>query len=52
MVHIHSGILLSHIKERFSVNSNEVDEPGTYYTERSKLKEKDKYCILMHIYGI
>ena len=40
VVHTHSGILLSHIKERFSVNSNEVDEPGTYYTERSKLERE------------
>ena len=40
VVHIHSGILLSHIKERFSVNSNEVDEPATYYTERSKLERE------------
>ena len=30
---------------------NEVDEPRAYCTEWSK-KEKDKYCILMHVYGI
>ena len=29
-------------------NSNEVDEPRTYYTEWSQ-KEKDKYHILTHM---
>ena len=41
---------ISHKKECIWVSSNEVDEPRTYYTEWSK-KEKDKYCILMPIYG-
>ena len=36
VVHIHNGILLSHKKELIQVGSNEVDEPRTYYTERSK----------------
>ena len=35
----------------FWVSSNEVNEPRAYYTEWSK-SEKNKYCILMHIYGI
>ena len=36
MVHIYSGILLSHKKEHIWVSSNEVDEPRAYYTEWSK----------------
>ena len=36
VVHIHSGALLSHKKEHIRVSSNEVDEPRTYYTERSE----------------
>ena len=48
VVYIHNGILLSlYKKERIWVSSNEVDEQS----EVSQ-KEKDKYCILMHIYGI
>ena len=31
--HIHKGITLSHKNEHIWVNSNEVDEPRTYYTE-------------------
>ena len=33
VLHLSSGILLSHKKECISVSSNEVDEPGAYYTE-------------------
>ena len=36
MVHIHSGILLSHRKEFIWVSSNEVDETGDYYIEWSE----------------
>ena len=36
VVHIHNGILLSYKKESIWVSSNEVDEPGAYYTEWSK----------------
>ena len=49
VVRVHSGILLSHKKEL--VNADEVEEPRTYYTERSG-SEKDKYHILMYIYRI
>ena len=38
-------------KEHIWVSSNEVDEPRAYYTVWIK-KEKDKYHILTHIYGI
>ena len=51
VVHIYNGLLLSHKKEHIWVSANEVDEPRAYYTEWSK-KEKDKYCILTHIYRI
>ena len=48
VVHLNNGILLSlYKKERIWVSSNEVDEQS----EVSQ-KEKDKYCILMHIYDI
>ena len=50
-VHTHNGILLSFKKERFWVNSNEVDEHRAYYTEWSQ-KEKDKYHMLTCIYRI
>ena len=33
VVHIHNGILLSHIKEHIWVSCDDVDEPRTYYTE-------------------
>ena len=36
VVHIHSGILLSHKKEHIRVRSNEMDEPRAYYIEWSK----------------
>ena len=51
VVHIHSGILLSHEKEYIWISSNEVDETGGYYTEVSQ-KEKHQYSILTYIYGI
>ena len=43
--------LLSYKKEHIWLSSNEVDEHGAYVTEWSQ-KEKDKYRILTHIYGI
>ena len=51
MIYTYNGILLSHKKEHIWVSSNEVDEPGPYYTEWSQ-KEKNKYCVLTHIYEI
>ena len=54
VVYTHSGILLSHKKEHIWVSSNEMDGPRACYTEWSEVsqKEKDKYNILMHVYGI
>ena len=52
VVHILNGILLSYKKEHIWVSSNEVDEPGAYYTEWSESERKDKSCISMPKYGI
>ena len=43
VVHIHDGILLSHKKEHIWVSSDEVDEPGTYYTEWSRSERQISY---------
>ena len=50
MVHIHNGILLSHKKNTFeSVLMRWMNlEPII----QSEVRKKDKYHILMHIYGI
>ena len=50
--YIDTYILFSHKNEYIWVSPNEVDEPRTYYTEEVRQKEKEKYHILMHIYGI
>ena len=49
VVCIHNGILLDYKKERFWVNSNEVDEPRAYYTEWSK-SERERQIPYIHIY--
>ena len=49
MVHIHSGILHSHKKERLWVSSNEMDEPRVYYTEWSK-SEREKQISYSNAY--
>ena len=52
MIHIHSGILLSHKKDAFeSVLIRQMNLEPIIQTEVSQ-KEKDKYRILTHIYGI
>ena len=51
-VHIHNGILLSHKRNAFeSVLMRWMNLEPIIQSEASQ-KEKDKYCILMHIYGI
>ena len=53
VVHIHNGILLSCLKEHISICSNEVDETGAYYTERSKSeKERQILCINAHVWNL
>ena len=42
VVYIHNGILLNHKKEHIWVSSDEVDEPGTYYTEWRKSERERK----------
>ena len=52
VVHIDKGILLSCKKERIWVRSTEVDEPRAYYTSEVSQKEKYKYLLLTHMYGV
>ena len=40
VVHIPIRILLGYTKECIWVSSNEVDEPGTYYTEWNKAERE------------
>ena len=52
MVHIHNGILLGHKKNTFdSVLMRWMNLEPIIQSEVSQ-KEKDKYRILTHIYGI
>ena len=52
LVHIYNGILLSHKKNAFvSGLIRWMNLEPIIQTEVSQ-KEKDKYCIIMHIYGI
>ena len=52
MVHLHSGILLSHKRNAFeSVLMRWINLEPIIQSEVSQ-KEKDKYCILMYAYGI
>ena len=52
MAYIHNGILLNHKKERIeSVLMRWMNLEPIIQSEVSQ-KEKDKYHILMHIYGI
>ena len=53
VVHIYNGILLSHKKEWIWDISSEVDEPRACYTDEIiQKREKNKYYILTHTYGI
>ena len=52
LVHIHNGILLSHKKEHIlAVLTRWMNLERLIQSEVSQ-KEKDKYHILMHMYGI
>ena len=52
MVHIHNGILFTYKKESFeSILMGWMNMELIVQSEMSQ-KEKDKYCILMHVYGI
>ena len=53
MVHIYNGIILfSHKKDQTWVIRSDVDEPTVCHTEWIGQKEKNKYHMLMHTYGI
>ena len=49
VVHTHNGILFSHRKKRIWVSSNEVDEPGAYYTEWSKSERERQILYIKYI---
>ena len=52
VVHIYNGVLLSHKRNEFeSVLMRRMNLEPILQSEVSQ-KEKDKYCIVMHIYGI
>ena len=52
VVHIYNGILLSHKNKHIGIRSKEVDELEPIIQSEISEKEKDKYHIPMHIYGI
>ena len=52
MVCLSNGILLSHKKEHISICSNEVGKLELIIQSEVSQKEKYKYHILIHIYGI
>ena len=41
VVHAYNGILLTYKKEHIWISSNELNEPGAYYTEWNK-SEREK----------
>ena len=47
--YIINGILLSHKNEHIRVNSNEMDGPRAYYTERSK-SERERKILYTNMY--
>ena len=52
MVHIHNGTLLSYKKNTFESVLMRSMKLEPIIQRIVSQKEKDKYCILMHIYGI
>ena len=53
VVHRDNGILLSHKKEQNCAICRDVDGPRDYHTEcEVSQKEKNKYCIILLIWGI
>ena len=51
-VHIYNGISLSHKRNEFKSVFSEGDEPRAVIQSEVSQEEKNKYCILMRIYGI
>ena len=52
VVHIHNGILLSHVKEHIWVSPDEVDEPRTYYIQSEVRKRKKILYINSYIWNL
>ena len=52
MVHIYNGLVLSQKRKQLPVSSNEVDESIAITKSEVSQKEKNKYHLLMHLYGI
>ena len=52
VVHIHDVILLNHKKEHIWVSPNKVDDLKPNIKSEVSQKEKNKYHVPMHIYGI
>ena len=52
VVHIHNGILLSHKKSEFDLVLVRWMNLGPVILSEVSQKEKNKYNILMHMYGI
>ena len=52
VVHIHSGILLSHKRNTFESVLMRWMNPEPVIQSEVSQKERNKYCILMHIYRI
>ena len=48
--HTHNWILFSYKMECIWISSNEVDEPGTYYTEWSKSEREKQILYINCIY--
>ena len=49
---LYNGILLSHEKNRNNAICSNMDGPRDYHTMRSKSAEKDKYHMVLLMYGI
>ena len=52
VVNIRNGILLSHKKEYIWVSSDEMMNLEPIIQSEVSQKEKDKYYILTHMYGV
>ena len=52
VVHIYNGILLSPKKEWNNAICNNMDDLEIVVLSEVSQKEKNKYCILMHICGL
>ena len=49
VVDTHNGILLSYKKEPIWVSSNEMDEPGAYYTKWN-MSERERQVLYIKTY--